>query len=110
MSEEMKCCGGLGLFGRCGRGTRKGCSGLHCRCMEKDCPNMHYVDCYEHYIHVEYVSPEFYDNQSLTEQVDILAKYIQKNFPDKIKNGGAIETAIQIMKDLTRNSTTGAQT
>lgn len=55
MEEERKCCGGLGLFGKCGRGQRKGCTGAHCRCMEKDCPNMHYIDCYEHYIHVEYV-------------------------------------------------------
>lgn len=52
---EMKCCGGLGSFGKCGRGTKKDCKGLHCRCMSKDCPNMHYVDCYEHYIHVEHV-------------------------------------------------------
>jgi len=54
----MKCCGGLGLFGKCGRGTKKGCSGIHCKCMQPDCPNMHYVDCFAHYIHVEYNEPQ----------------------------------------------------
>ncbi len=49
------CCGGLGDFGKCGAGMRKGCTGVHCKCMEKGCPNMHYMDCFEHYIHVEYI-------------------------------------------------------
>lgn len=26
----------------------KKCNGIHCRCMEKDCPNTHYSDCVEH--------------------------------------------------------------
>lgn len=55
---EMKCCGGLGPFGKCGRGTKKGCTGAHCRCMEQSCPNMHYIDCFEHYIHWEHPEPK----------------------------------------------------
>ena len=57
MEKKMLCCGGLGEMSKCGRGTKKGCTGLHCKCMQKDCPNMHYVDCYEHYIHVEHPTP-----------------------------------------------------
>ncbi len=57
MNEIKKCCDGFGLFGQCGRGERGGCTGVHCRCMEKDCLNMHYVDCKEHYIHVEHIEP-----------------------------------------------------
>lgn len=53
--KTMKCCAGTGTFGNCGRGTRKGCNGSHCKCMKKDCPEMHYVDCYKHYIHAELV-------------------------------------------------------
>lgn len=64
MNKEMKCCAGTGTFGNCGRGTKKlidgtDCIGVHCRCMQKDCFNMHYVDCYKHYIHIEKVDPEF---------------------------------------------------
>lgn len=51
--ETKKCCSGLGPFGNCGRGTREGCMGIHCKCMETSCSNMHYVDCKQHYIHVE---------------------------------------------------------
>ena len=54
-TNAMKCCGGLGLMGKCGRGTKKGCNGVHCKCMEDACGNMHYVDCFEHYIHLEHV-------------------------------------------------------
>lgn len=61
-NSETKCCGGLGLFGKCGRGTKKPCSGLHCKCMnlKGECPDMHYLDCYEHYIHVEHVEDKPY--------------------------------------------------
>lgn len=52
--KKMLCCGGLGLMGKCGRGTKKGCRGVHCKCMQNDCHNLHYVDCWEHYIHVEH--------------------------------------------------------
>lgn len=57
MFTQKLCCSGLGKpgIGNCGRGTRKGCNGSHCKCMEKDCTNMHYVDCFEHYIHVEHI-------------------------------------------------------
>lgn len=55
--ELTKCCIGLAKMGQCGRGKWEGCNGEHCRCMEKDCSNMHYVDCYEHYIHVEFIPP-----------------------------------------------------
>lgn len=64
--EEKKCCGGLGLFGKCGRGTKTGCKGIHCRCMGKDCTNMHYVDCLEHYIHVEHIETNSKDSSSPT--------------------------------------------
>lgn len=57
INKEVLCCGGLGSItkGECGRGTKTGCVGMHCKCMQKDCSNMHYVDCREHYIHVEYL-------------------------------------------------------
>lgn len=54
--KKKMCCSGLGEFGKCGRGTRTGCTGLHCRCMGGGCPEMHYVDCKEHYIHVEHIT------------------------------------------------------
>lgn len=28
----------------------------YCKCMEKDCTNIHYVDCAKHYIHVQHVT------------------------------------------------------
>lgn len=55
--KEMRCCDGKGTFAKCGRGEKKGCTGVHCRCMLSWCPKMHYVDCREHYIHVEFVEP-----------------------------------------------------
>ena len=42
---------------------------------------------------------KFEDNESLESQVLKLAKCIQKNYPDSIKNGGAIEIALQIIYD-----------
>lgn len=53
MQDYLKCCGTSFPLGKCSRGMKKGCSGVHCKCMEVDCPNMHYIDCFEHYIHVE---------------------------------------------------------
>lgn len=58
----MKCCEGLGYFGKCGRGLKKGCPEAHCKCTEKDCKEMHYVDCFEHYIHVERSGDELTNN------------------------------------------------
>ena len=26
----------------------KKCNGMHCRCMQTNCPNVHYADCVEH--------------------------------------------------------------
>ena len=56
--REMKCCGGLGPFGNCGRGKILGCNGLHCKCMRQECSAMHYVDCRQHYIHVEHLTTQ----------------------------------------------------
>lgn len=42
----------------------------------------------------------FKDNMPLEKQVDILAKFLTYKFPTKIKNGGAIETAIQILQEI----------
>lgn len=55
--EKGTCCGTHSPFGKCGRGTKTGCNGAHCRCMNLDgkCGNMHGVDCKEHYEHVENV-------------------------------------------------------
>lgn len=36
-------------------------------------------------------------NLSLEKQVEILAGFLRQEYPDKIINGGAIETAIQIL-------------
>jgi hypothetical protein len=60
--EEKKCCGGIGPFGKCGRGTKEGCIGVHCKCvnLDKQCPNMHYVDCKKCYIHVEHCEKKDY--------------------------------------------------
>lgn len=38
------------------------------------------------------------DNLSFKEQIEVLADFILKEYPDEIKNGGAIETAIQILE------------
>lgn len=82
MNKEMKCCNGLGLFGKCGRGTKKGCTGAHCKCMNigNSCPNMHYVDCFEHYIHIEFVE-EVNQPQSMDikKAVEILQKELRKD-------------------------------
>ena len=48
-----KCCGSSAAFGKCGRGEKDGCTGIHCKCMQNGCTNMHYVECKQHYIHVE---------------------------------------------------------
>ena len=48
-----KCCNSASPFGKCGRGEKDGCQGIHCKCMGDGCPNMHYVDCRQHYIHIE---------------------------------------------------------
>ncbi len=53
-TPEKKCCDGEPI---CLRGRREGCKGFHCRCMGKDCNNMHYADCKEHYIHRECAAP-----------------------------------------------------
>ena len=55
--DEKLCCGGLGPFGKCGRGMKVPCPGGHCKCMNisNTCSEMHYVDCKQHYIHVEHV-------------------------------------------------------
>lgn len=42
------------------------------------------------------------DNTPIEEQIEILANFIQEEFPDEIKGGGAIETAIEIMKKYKR--------
>lgn len=46
---------------------------------------------------VEPSEEEFRDNMPLKEQVDILADFLMKHYPNRIINGGAIETAIQIL-------------
>lgn len=53
MNETKTCCHSSAPMGKCGRGLKKGCNGTHCKCMGGGCSEMHYVDCFEHYIHVE---------------------------------------------------------
>lgn len=42
-------------------------------------------------------SNAFFDDAPLNYQVDLLSKFLLLHFPLEIKNGGAIETAIQIL-------------
>lgn len=76
----MKCCNGLGEFAKCGRGLKKGCNGAHCRCIQKGCTNMHYVDCFEHYIHSEYIEkPNDIGKITLKEAVYKLQEELRKD-------------------------------
>ena len=40
------------------------------------------------------------ENQELKKQIDDLAKFIMEKHSDKIKDGGACETAVEIIEDL----------
>lgn len=50
------------------------------------------------------MSDVFPDNLPVAEQVDALAKIILNEFPEWVKSGGAIETAIQIMREQSKTN------
>jgi hypothetical protein len=72
---EKTCCGTNFPLGKCSRGMRKGCNGSHCKCMDVKCDNTHYVDCFDHYIHVENAE----ENQVLDK---ILSDFDEKFYQD----------------------------
>lgn len=51
------------------------------------------------YIKESYYGKDSINGEPLAEQIERLAKYILENFNDKIRGEGAVDTAIEIMKE-----------
>ena len=94
ITSKSGCCGkSEGGMGKCGRGTRKNCSGAHCKCMQADCPEMHYVDCFEHYIHVETIPPAAEESGESSEEewyrkVEPFVEEMKSRYPKEMNMDG----------------------
>lgn len=71
----------------------KNCNGLHCRCMEKNCPNTHYADCSEHNPNLKPMNNQSEQTESVgsVETAEIL-KVLNKHHSQEMKGraGGAV--------------------